>query len=101
MADESTITVATPAGTFKLGWFNRYCRQDQAEDPKRYGVMVATITLATAFSLLVLTIIGIALAGKTLDNGLLTFTGGVGFTLGALAGATHRKPDDPLPSEMK
>jgi len=81
-----------------MGLLCRLIRQDCPEDPKRLGIIVATAALALGFLVCTATISIQAFRSKPLDNGLLTFTAGVGITLGGLAGAAHRKPDDPLPS---
>jgi hypothetical protein len=87
----------TPTTRIPTGFLCRLVRQDCPEDPKRLGIIVATAALALGFLICTATISIQAFRAKPLDNGLLTFTAGVGLTLGGLAGAAHRKPDDPLP----
>lgn len=79
------------------GFIHNLCRQDRPEDPKRLAVIISASALALGFLGCVATISRLALVGKALDNGLLTFAAGVGVTLGGLAGFVHRKPDDPMP----
>ena len=78
------------------GFIRNLSRQDRPEDPKRLAVIVSSAALAAGFLILIGTISRLALIGKPLDGGLLTFTAGVGVTLGGLAGYVHRKPDSPL-----
>ena len=105
------ITEMTPTELIHTGFLSRMIgplrnlacfirnlsRQDRPEDPKRLAVIISASALAAGFLILIGTISRLAFLGKPLDNGLLTFTAGVGVTLGGLAGYVHRKPDEVLP----
>lgn len=98
--------VQTPGHTTLLekakqdaNWFLRLIRSDKPEDPKRFGIVVASIALATGSTLCTLTLDLLAWLHpeKDLPAGLMSYAVSLAGFLAALAGVTHFKHDDPLP----
>lgn len=82
--------------------FLRLVRQDRPEDPKRYALVRATQTLLSAFGALVFAdVVAIVFptTTRTLTTAAVALTLGVGSSVAILAGAAHRKPDDPIPPD--
>lgn len=82
--------------------FRSLIRQDRPEDPKRYALVRSTQALLVAFLSLVAADVACILFptnSRSLTAAAVTLTLGVGGSVAVLAGAAHKKPDDPLPPE--